>query len=97
MEKIGSRSATYDDFKNALPFTDSRYAVFDQEYKTHDGRATSKIWFVSWFPSNSTPYNKMAYTSAKAKFRDIIPGVFDVQASKYIYHSYNFIKLLIMF
>ena len=55
--------------------------IFDQEYKTHDGRLASKLWFVSWLPNNSPPYNKMAYTSAKGKFRDSLPGVFDTQAS----------------
>jgi len=37
-------------------------AVYDHEFTTADGRPTSKLWFLSWFPVNSTPYNKMAYT-----------------------------------
>jgi cofilin len=64
-----------------LPFTDCRFAVYDHEYTTADGRMASKLWFISWLPSNSTPYTKMAYTSAKTKFRESLPGVFDLQAS----------------
>ncbi len=72
---------TYDELKKTLPFTDCRYCIYDQEYKTADGRPASKLWFISWFPSNSTTYHKMAYTSAKTKFREAIPGVFDTQVS----------------
>lgn len=81
VESTGPRNSTYDDLKKALPFTDSRYLVFDHEFKTPDGRPTSKLWFISWLPVNSTPYNKMAYTSCKAKLRDALPGVFDAQAA----------------
>eukprot|EP01034_Spumella_vulgaris_P032856 gene32856-40557_t len=75
------RLKTYEDFKKILPFTDCRYAIYDQDYKTADGRPASKLWFVSWFPTNATTYHKMAYTSAKTKFREFIPGVFDTQVS----------------
>ena len=30
-----------------------------------DKRNTSKLWFVSWFPLNSTPHSKMSYTVSK--------------------------------
>lgn len=72
---------TFDNFKQSLPYTECRYAIYDQDYKTNDGRPASKLWFISWFPSNSTTYHKMAYTSAKTKFREAIPGVFDTQVS----------------
>lgn len=90
VEKIGERRETFDDFKRSLPFSDSRYAVYDQDYTTADGRPASKLWFLSWFPNNSTPYNKMAYTSAKSKFREALPGVFDMQAARYYYMILNF-------
>eukprot|EP00603_Paraphysomonas_imperforata_P007523 CAMPEP_0114418586 /NCGR_PEP_ID=MMETSP0103-20121206/3575_1 /TAXON_ID=37642 ORGANISM="Paraphysomonas imperforata, Strain PA2" /NCGR_SAMPLE_ID=MMETSP0103 /ASSEMBLY_ACC=CAM_ASM_000201 /LENGTH=168 /DNA_ID=CAMNT_0001586953 /DNA_START=55 /DNA_END=561 /DNA_ORIENTATION=+ len=83
VETIGDKNGTYEDFKACLSHTDCRYAVFDQDFLTADGRPTSKIWFVSWFPSNATPYNKMAYTTAKTKFRDTIPGVQDCVATNF--------------
>ena len=62
VEKVGERNSTVEDLIKALPFTDCRYVMYDHEYLTADGRPTSKLWFLSWFPQNSTPYNKMAYT-----------------------------------
>lgn len=37
---------------------------------------------VSWLPASATPYNKMAYTTAKTKFRETVPGVQDCVATK---------------
>lgn len=50
VEKAGEKKATYNEFKDSLPFTDCRFAVYDQDYTTPDGRPASKIWFLSWFP-----------------------------------------------
>jgi hypothetical protein len=36
----------------SLPYTDSRYVVYDHEFKTHDGRPASKLYFISWMPLN---------------------------------------------
>ena len=46
VESVGERSATLQDFGKALPYTDSRYAIFDYEYTTVDGRQASKLYFV---------------------------------------------------
>ena len=81
IESTGDRSATFEDFKRCMPANDCRFSVFDWEYKTPDGRPTSKLLFIFWFPHTSTPYNKMAYASAKVKFRDTLPGVDDRQAA----------------
>eukprot|EP01035_Chromulina_nebulosa_P021173 gene21173-27431_t len=81
VETVGKRNETLDNLKKALPYTDCRYVIYDQEYKTADGRLVSKLWFISWLPNNSTPYGKMAYTSTKGKLRDTLPGVFDIQAA----------------
>jgi hypothetical protein len=72
---------SYDDFKSALPYSECRFGIYDQDYKTPDGRPVSKLWFVSWFPDNSTTHMKMAYASAKAKFREALIGVFDTQVA----------------
>lgn len=53
--------------------------VYDQEYKSYDGRPVSKLWFVSWFPNSSSTHWKMAYASAKGRFRDNLEGAFDMQ------------------
>ena len=43
MDAIGAKDATYEDFKAEFSFTDCRYAVFDQDFLTADGRPTSKV------------------------------------------------------
>ncbi len=63
--EYGNDMQTFADLKKALPYTDCRFAVFDHDVKTADGRQTSKLWFISWLPNNSTPYHKMAYTVRK--------------------------------
>jgi cofilin len=81
VDKIGDRNETYETFKKALPYSECRYCIFDQDYKTNDGRPASKLWFINWFPDNSTTYHKMAYTSAKPTLYDQIEGVFDTQVA----------------
>ena len=76
-EKVGERSATPQSFIDSLPTSDCRFAIYDHEYKSVDGRPQSKLFFVSWLPLNSTPHNMMAYTAAKGVFRDTFTGVFD--------------------
>lgn len=41
----------------------------------------SKLWFICWFPAAATTHMKMAYTSAKTKFKESILGVFDLQVA----------------
>ena len=98
MLKFGERNSSYPEFKKNLPFTDCRYCVFDQDYESPDGRKVSRIWFISWFPKNATPYNKVAYASGKIKFGEMLPGAFDCQVSRYIFPrlwAYGALNLLL--
>jgi cofilin len=79
VETVGTRKSGFDELKAALPFTECRFCIFDQDYTTLDGRPASKLWFVSWFPQNATTHHKMAYTSLKGKLCESLPGVFDTQ------------------
>jgi cofilin len=79
-ETIGPRDSGLPDMLAALPDADSRYVIFDYEFTTYDGRPTNKLFFLSWFPNNATPYSKMAYTQAKSKVREVFTGVFDIMA-----------------
>jgi len=49
IDSHGERDATYDDMADSLPDDECRYALVDMEFKTEDGRDTSKMLFVSWF------------------------------------------------
>ena len=79
VEAVGHREQSFISLKKLLPSSDCRYVVFDQEIKNADGRESSKLWLISWFPLNSTPIAKMTYTTGKAGFRDKLTGVFDIQ------------------
>ena len=43
-----SDSSNYDDFINALPETECRYAVYDFEYDSEEGGKRNKLVFISW-------------------------------------------------
>ena len=45
---LGAHDATYDDFIAHLPPDEPRYAVYDFEYTTKDGRPADKVVFISW-------------------------------------------------
>eukprot|EP00968_Pinguiococcus_pyrenoidosus_P019464 scaffold2117_cov241-Pinguiococcus_pyrenoidosus.AAC.17 len=66
----------------ALPQSDCRYVVYDHDFVTHDGRKTSKMYFISWMPSNATRHNKMAYSEMKQTVSTRFAGTFDVQAQE---------------
>ncbi|GAB9463638.1 Actin depolymerizing factor [Globisporangium polare] len=81
VDATGPPTATYADFVNALPDSDCRYAVYDHEFMTADGRKSSKLFFVTWIPHNSNPQFKMAYTHAKSTIRAVCDGALDVNAN----------------
>ena len=78
VDAAGAKKATLDDLKSALPYSDCRYAVYDHEFTTPDGRITGKLFFLSWMPHNATPHAKMAYASGKGMLREQLEGVLDV-------------------
>ena len=48
VDQIGPRSATWDDFRNALPRDEPRYGVFDLEFSLGDSGDRHKLVLVSW-------------------------------------------------
>ena len=53
VESAGDRAATFDDFREAMPKDEPRWAVYDLEFKTDDGRAESKLVFLMYAPDNA--------------------------------------------
>mmetsp|Transcript_24472 Transcript_24472/g.76724 ORF Transcript_24472/g.76724 Transcript_24472/m.76724 type:complete len:126 (-) Transcript_24472:218-595(-) len=80
VETEGAPGSNYEAMLSALPNHDCRYAVYDHDFTTHDGRRTSKLYFISWMPNNSTRHNKMAYSEMKRKVATRFTGTFDIQA-----------------
>jgi cofilin len=77
VDQIGAKKGTLDELRAVLPYTECRYAVYDHEYHTPDGRLADKLFFMSWMPHNATPYSKMAYASGKSMLREKFDGVID--------------------
>ncbi|CAM9951479.1 unnamed protein product [Ectocarpus sp. 8 AP-2014] len=71
------------ELKAALPYSDCRYAVYDQAIVTADGRKANKLFFFTWVPHNATPHNKMAYSHGKVTVRQRLEGLYDVAASSF--------------
>jgi len=75
VDKQAPTSATYDDFVKELPPNACRYAIYDFEYDSDDGRKSDKIIFVLWAPDSAKIKEKMLYTSSKDAVRKKLVGV----------------------
>ena len=62
-------------FKASLPEKDCRYAVYDLEFTTNDGRPKDKIVFVSWAPDNGPVKAKMVYAGSKDAITNALTGI----------------------
>ena len=66
IETEGARDATFEAFKAAVPADEPRFAVYDLEFKTEDGRNESKILFIMFSPDNAkTPADRFVYAQSK--------------------------------
>lgn len=75
IEKSGDRSKTYEDFCADLPDNDCRYGLIDLEFKSDDGRPTSKLVFITWNPDTGSIRNKMLYSGSKEAIKSALNGV----------------------
>ena len=46
---LGPADATFSEFAANLPPTEGRYAIYDSDFTTKDGRPGNKLVFISWF------------------------------------------------
>ena len=65
VEDCISMDGSYDDFLGLLPEEDCRYALYDMNFTTRDGRSSSKLCFISWCPDTSGVRSKMLYAGSK--------------------------------
>ena len=75
IDSKGDRSKTYEDFCEQLPENDCRYGLVDLEFKTEDGRPTSKLVFITWNPDTASIRNKMLYSGSKEALKTALNGV----------------------
>ena len=81
MEHTGLPEARLPDLLSVLPESECRYAIYDHDLTTSDGRKTSKLYFISWLPTNAHPSMKMQYTHTKAMIRNSFDGCYDVNGA----------------
>ncbi|XP_050372134.1 actin-depolymerizing factor-like [Argentina anserina] len=82
VEKTGGPAESYDDFTDALPENDCRYAVYDFDFVTSENCQKSKIFFIAWSPSVSRIRAKMLYATTKDRFRRELDGIhYEIQAT----------------
>ena len=43
-----SQDPSFDAFLELLPVNDCRYAIYDMEFETNDGRPGQKLVFIAW-------------------------------------------------
>jgi cofilin len=75
IEASGDRSKTYEDFCEALPENECRYGLIDLEFKSTDGRPTSKLVFITWNPDSGSIRDKMLYSGSKEAIKTALNGV----------------------
>ena len=74
VEKMAGKDRKYDDFIADLPKDEARYAVYDLEYDTKDGKRT-KLVFILWTPDNCNIKSKMLYSATKATMKNALVGI----------------------
>mmetsp|Transcript_15940 Transcript_15940/g.34432 ORF Transcript_15940/g.34432 Transcript_15940/m.34432 type:complete len:317 (+) Transcript_15940:95-1045(+) len=83
-ESVSAPDATFDDFVNAMPEHQCRYAVYDYLYTNADTQQRiNKLVFVNWAPDTAPTKAKMMYASTKDFFKGYLDGVgCELQASE---------------
>lgn len=69
-----SKDVEYESFIADLPENDCRYAVYDFDYDTEEGKR-SKICFYTWSPDTAPVRSKMVYASSKDALRRSLNGI----------------------
>ncbi|KAL3922376.1 MAG: hypothetical protein SGILL_002238 [Bacillariaceae sp.] len=75
IESSGERSKNYEDFCEGLPENECRYGLIDLEFKSSDGRPTSKLVFITWNPDSGSIRDKMLYSGSKEAIKSALNGV----------------------
>eukprot|EP01035_Chromulina_nebulosa_P022674 gene22674-29358_t len=73
-EKVGE-SDKFDDFIASFPEDDCRYAIYDMNFTTTDGRPGNKLVSISWAPETSKIKSKMLYAGSKDALTRAFVGV----------------------
>ena len=62
-------------FVELLPENDCRFAVYDMEFETNDGRQVNKLVLVAWSPDTAKIKAKMVYSGTKDAVKRALQGI----------------------
>ena len=66
LEHVGDRALDFAAFKEKMPANEPRYAVYDLEFKTNDGRTEQKLIFAFYSPDTChNTGDRFKYAQAK--------------------------------
>eukprot|EP01092_Planopodium_desertum_P002828 TRINITY_DN14557_c0_g1_i1.p2 TRINITY_DN14557_c0_g1~~TRINITY_DN14557_c0_g1_i1.p2 ORF type:complete len:137 (-),score=57.24 TRINITY_DN14557_c0_g1_i1:64-474(-) len=80
VEKVGD-TGTYAEFTKLLPADDCRYAVYDFDFTSEDGRKMNKLLFINWAPDSAKIKPKMLFAASKDNLKKKLTGVVEIQAT----------------
>jgi len=76
IEKLGARDEGWDAFKGSMPQDAARWAVYELEFNSKDGRKVSKIIFILFNPdSNTNNTEKFAVACNKDIVKSKLPNI----------------------
>ncbi|KAH9080581.1 Cofilin/tropomyosin-type actin-binding protein-domain-containing protein [Lactarius deliciosus] len=78
-----SIAGDYEDFTEDLPALECRWAVYDLELNTEEGKC-NKLVFVSWLPDTAKIKDKTLASSSEDALRRSLEGIaLDIQATEF--------------
>ena len=70
-----SESDNWDEFVAEMPADECRYALYDINFQTKDGRDGNKLVMISWAPDTAKVRSKMLYAGSKAALSSALVGI----------------------
>eukprot|EP00761_Pharyngomonas_kirbyi_P011355 gb/GECH01011380.1/.p1 GENE.gb/GECH01011380.1/~~gb/GECH01011380.1/.p1 ORF type:complete len:143 (+),score=34.64 gb/GECH01011380.1/:1-429(+) len=82
VENTLEKGSSWEDFVKCFPEDQARFAVYNFQFNTEDGRMVDKMLFILWVPDRCPTRAKMLYSSTKNEFKKNLPGIqVDLEAS----------------
>ncbi|KAJ1416565.1 putative actin-depolymerizing factor [Ochromonadaceae sp. CCMP2298] len=74
-EHTSGEGEVFDTFASLLPEDDCRYAIYQVDFTTNDGRPANKLVSITWAPDTARVKQKMIYAGSKDALTRVFVGV----------------------
>lgn len=81
VEARGPPTATPADLLKALPRVQCRFAVYDHEFRTKDGRIKNDLYVIAWTPGTAAAHQKVFYASQRLHVSGSLAGTRELRAA----------------